>query len=151
MKKILKISFVGIAAVFAGIQLIPVERSNPPVVSDLNAPLEVKQILMRSCYDCHSNETQWPWYSYVAPVSWLVSHDVVEGREYLNFSNWERHANNSHMKEEIIEEMQEGEMPLGIYLLTHPKAAVSEDEISLVQAWLGVSVGEGQHEDHDNH
>ena len=80
MKKLQKYAVLALAAVFVAIQLVPVHRDNPPVASDLDAPADVKSILRRACYDCHSNETRWPWYAYVAPVSWLVAHDVEEGR-----------------------------------------------------------------------
>jgi hypothetical protein len=141
MKKIIKYAMIAVIAIFAGIQLVPVDRSNPPVVSDLEAPLEVKRILQRSCYDCHSNEVNWPWYSYVAPVSWLVSYDVKEGREQLNFSEWNKYASDGEMKEEIIEEISEGEMPLPIYLITHQNASVSQQELSTLRQWAGSAVG----------
>lgn len=136
-------------AIFAGIQLVPVDRSIPPVVSDLEAPLEVKTILKRSCYDCHSNEVNWPWYGYVAPVSWLVAHDVKEGREELNFSEWNKHASDEEMKDEIVEEISEGEMPLPIYLITHQNASVSQQELATLRQWAGLSATSYK-EDHDD-
>lgn len=139
MKKIFKISLFALIAIILGIQLIPVDRSNPPVVADLEAPVEVKLILKRSCYDCHSNEVNWPWYSYVAPISWLVAYDVEEGREELNFSEWQKYANDPAMKEEIMEEVAEGEMPLSIYLTTHRNAAVSASELATLRQWAGYS------------
>ncbi len=72
------------------IQLVPVNRSNPTVEADLEAPEAVTAVLRTACYDCHSNETHWPWYSYVAPVSWLVAHDVEEARSEFSFSHWEQ-------------------------------------------------------------
>jgi len=137
MIKIIKYTLIAVIAISAGIQLIPVERSNPPVLTDLEAPLEVKTILKRSCYDCHSNEVDWPWYGYVAPVSWLVAHDVKEGREELNFSEWNKHAKDREMKEEIIEEISEGEMPLPVYLILHQNASVSEQELATLRQWAG--------------
>ena len=77
--------------VLVGIQFIPVNRSNPPVEEEIPVLPEVKAILKRACYDCHSNETVWPGYSRVAPVSWLLAWDVGEGREELNFSTWNRY------------------------------------------------------------
>ena len=150
MKKRIKYTLFVLIAIFLGMQLIPVERSNPPVVSDLDAPIEVKTILKRSCYDCHSNEVNWPWYSYVAPVSWLVAHDVKEGREELNFSEWSKHSDNPEMKEEIIEEIVEGEMPLPIYLIVHPRASVSEQELVVLKQWASSSVSSpGNYHDDD--
>ncbi len=72
----------------AAIQLVPVKRSNPPVEFEVEAPADVHAILERACYDCHSNRTRWPWYSSVAPVSWLVARDVRRGRKELNFTDW---------------------------------------------------------------
>ena len=111
-----------------GIQFIPVKRTNPAVVSDFDGPPEVKAILKRSCYDCHSHETEWPWYSHVAPVSWLVVHDVKEGREHLNFSNWEPLKDIVWIHQEICREVAEGEMPLKIYLLMHADAEIYRSE-----------------------
>jgi len=75
---------------FLGVQLVPVDRTNPPVESAVAAPAEVRSILRRSCFNCHSYETEWPWYGYVAPLSWLVAHHVHEAREEMNFSTWNR-------------------------------------------------------------
>jgi len=145
MKKALACAAVFLTVVFLGIQLVPVDRSNPPVLADLVAPPEVKAVLKRSCYDCHSNETQWPWYSRVAPVSWLVAHDVEEGREELNFSNWARHANDPEIREEIVEEIEEGEMPMKAYIVTHPKAKISKDDLALLRVWAhGADAGSNE-------
>jgi hypothetical protein len=144
MKRRIKYTVFLLVAIFLCMQLILVDRSNPPVASDLDAPIEVKTILKRSCYDCHSNEVNWPWYSYVAPVSWLVVHDVKEGREELNFSEWGKHSGNSEMKKEIIEEIAEGEMPLPIYLIAHPKASISEQEFAVLKQWAGLSASSSQ-------
>jgi hypothetical protein len=144
MKKLLRYGFLTLIVLFLVIQLVPVDRSNPPVVSDFDGPIEVKQILQRSCYDCHSNESEWPWYSYVAPVSWLVAYDVEEGRDELNFSDWQRFAGDAHLLEEIPEEVEEGEMPMPIYLLTHREAKVSPQELAVLRGYFG---GEGGHDD----
>jgi len=87
-KKIIMGIVTGLIIVVIAIQFVTVERTNPPVTGEINVTPELKSVLQKSCYDCHSNETVWPWYSKVAPVSWLVSKDVVEGREELNFSEW---------------------------------------------------------------
>lgn len=150
MKKKLKVILVLLGSVAVGIQLIPVERTNPKVLSDFTGSPEVKAILQRSCYDCHSNETKWPWYSYVAPVSWWVAHDVEEGREELNFSDWDRFEKDAEIKEEIYEEVSEKEMPLFGYLITHPKAAISDKEMAQLQAWAGVSLGSGHRKEGDD-
>lgn len=119
------------------IQFLPVDRANPPVTGDIAAPPEVKQVLKNSCYDCHSHETRWPAYSYAAPISWLIAHDVEEGREHLNFSTWQalNASVQRHMKEEIWEEAEKGEMPLGLYVITHPGAKLSQDRKQILRVW----------------
>ena len=135
LKKIL----IGVAAILVAIQFIPVDRSNPPAEGELMESTELKTILKRSCYDCHSNETVWPWYSYVAPVSWLVADDVHEGRKHLNFSNWQNLEVRkvSKKKEDIREMIDEGEMPLSKYLLLHPEAKLSEKDKQVIKDWTG--------------
>src|SRR6478672_7737844 len=81
-------TLTGLFVAFLAAQIVPVTRVNPPVEGDLTAPADVKAVLRRACYDCHSNETVWPWYSHVAPVSWLVADDVNKGRRHWNFSTW---------------------------------------------------------------
>jgi len=127
-----------IVGILIVIQLIPVQRTNPPVTADIEAPEAVKAILKTSCYDCHSHESTWPWYSKVAPVSWLVVHDVNEGREELNFSTWgELPVDKQHKAlEESIEEIEEGEMPMPVYLLTHKDATVTDAQLATLKAWV---------------
>ena len=82
---------VALVCVLLLAQLFPVNRENPPVESEVPASAEVRRVLRSSCYDCHSHETRWPWYSRAAPFSWLVAHDVSHAREHLNFSAWNRY------------------------------------------------------------
>jgi hypothetical protein len=119
------------------IQFVPVDRTNPPVTGEIDAPEAVLDVFVASCYDCHSHETRWTWPSRVAPVSWVIAHHVEEGREYLNFSTWEAMdaEMRAHLKHEIIEEVEEGKMPLKAYVLVHPEAAVSPDELERLRAW----------------
>jgi hypothetical protein len=126
-----------VVILLVGIQFIPVNRSNPPVEEEVPASPEVKAVLKRACYDCHSNETIWPGYSRVAPVSWLLAWDVREGREELNFSTWNRYSQKKRGKiiKEIWEEVQEGEMPPWFYLPLHPDAWLSDSDRSLLRAW----------------
>ncbi len=128
----------GLAAALAAIQFVPVERVNPPVEEILTAPGDIDAILRRACYDCHSNETRWPWYGRVAPASWLVAHDVEEGREYLNLSTWNRYDDAAMGKnlEEICEEIEEGAMPPWYYLPLHPGARLNDEERALIRAWV---------------
>jgi len=135
------------AGAFLCMQLIPVGRSNPPVTGEIDAPEEVMAILERSCYDCHSNETEWPWYSRVAPVSWMVSSDVSLGRKMLNFSEWD--STPVLIKEALItgiaDEVEKGDMPRPMYLWLHPDAALTEEQIRILTDWAETM--EKRHED----
>jgi hypothetical protein len=134
LKKIIIVLIV----IFVGIQFIPVERTNPPVISDIRAPEKISNILRISCYDCHSNETSWPWYSYVAPVSFFVVDDVNEGREHMNFSEWDNYSakDKQEYMEEIIEEVEKGEMPLTSYTFVHPNAKLDSYRIKMIKDWI---------------
>ncbi len=122
-----RLKWVLLAAV--AIQVIPYGRSheNSPVTAEptWNSP-ETRGLFKRACFDCHSNETVWPWYSNVAPVSWLVQNDVDGGREHLNFSQWDRPSR--HAKD-VADEVSHGDMPPGVYLPMHPEAKLSDAEI----------------------
>jgi cytochrome c551/c552 len=133
----LKIIAALLIVAFIGIQFVPVERSNPRVAGEIDAPAQVKEILRRSCYDCHSNESVWPWYSYIAPASWLVSDDVTEGRAELNFSEWNSYDDKKKQKKikEIWEEVEEGEMPQWYYILMHPEARLSDADKKTLRDW----------------
>ena len=137
MKKII----LALILIFIGIQFIPVEKTNPPVKSDLGAPDNIASILRASCYDCHSNETNWPWYSSVAPVSFLVAGDVVEGREHLNFSEWDNYSSKeqSELLAEMIEEIEKEAMPLTSYTFTHPNAKLDPYRINLLKEWVNTT------------
>jgi len=119
------------------IQFLPMDLSNPPIEEDIPTSPDVKTILKRACYDCHSNETVWPWYSRIAPVSWLLLWDVKEGREELNFSTWNRYSTKEQSKKihESWEEVEEGEMPLWFYLPLHPEAALSDKDRAVLREW----------------
>jgi hypothetical protein len=106
----------------------------------------VRAILRRACYDCHSNETFWPWYSRIAPISWLVARDVHEGRKELNFSTWNRYTTKQQLKnfKESWAEVAEGEMPPWIYLPVHRDAVLSAEDRRLLRTWaLGAAQAPG--------
>ena len=135
----------GCVAVFALIlllQLMPYGKNhtNPPVVSEPNwdSP-RTRELAQRACFDCHSNETAWPWYSNVAPLSWLVQRDVDEGRQRLNFSDWGRV--NSRRLRELNEVILEGSMPPLQYTLPRPNAALSATEKQELADGLAATVG----------
>jgi hypothetical protein len=122
---------------FVIIQFIPVDRSNPPVEAEIPAPPEVKTVLRSACYDCHSKETTWPWYSHIAPISWLVAQDVHAGRDELNFSTWNRYSTKQQVEKlkETLEEIEEGEMPPWFYLAVHRDIELSARDRDVLKTW----------------
>lgn len=135
--KLLKRIAIPIVVFVAAIQFWPVDRTNPPVISDIQAPPDIREVLRAACYDCHSNETHYPWYSYAAPVSWLVAQDVHEAREELNFSEWGSipEGDRPGVAKHIWKEVEDGEMPLLMYRILHSDARLSEDQKNLLRDW----------------
>ena len=146
MKKFLTITLLLLVA----IQFIPYGKNhtNPPVIAEpkWDSP-QTRTLFMRACGDCHSHETKWPWYSNIAPVSWLVYHDVVEGREHFNISAWGHQKKNEG--DEAAEELEEGEMPLKPYLLAHPEARLNKQEKALLIEGLKKTFGEKKEKEDD--
>jgi len=119
--------------VFGLVQLVPYGRnhSNPPVTKEPSWDAQTRAIAQKACFDCHSNETVWPWYSKIAPFSWLIQYDVEKGRDNLNFSEWGQWET-----DEIGEVVAEGEMPPTQYILMHPEARLNDAQRqSLIQAF----------------
>jgi len=135
LRRILTIGVGLVVALLLLIQLIPIRpQPNPPVLAEpaWDSP-GTRTLAQRACFDCHSNETVWPAYSYVAPVSWLVVHDTLDGRRELNFSEWGVAQSNSRGPREvkpdrIRRDIASGSMPPRIYLLTHPEARLAAAE-----------------------
>ena len=127
----------GLAAALVFAQLVPVSRTNPPVEAEIVVEPEMRALLRRACFDCHSHETVWPWYAWVAPVSWLVAHDVNHAREELDFSRFESYEPKKQRKKlgQIGEEVEEGHMPLWYYVLLHPEARLGDAERRRLIAW----------------
>ena len=123
------------------VNFIPVDRNNPPIKNDIQTPANVKAILKKACYDCHSNETVWPLYSYIAPASWLVSGDVANGRKHLNFSEWDN-AKADKVLEEIWEEIEENKMPLKIYTYLHPNSILTLNDKQIIKEWVKTGIKE---------
>ncbi len=161
-RRVVRIGLVAGVAVFLALQLVPYGWShpNPPVVQDAPWPdAESAAIARESCYACHSNETDWPAYSYVAPFSWLVRRDVEDGRDELNFSNWDRDGGEA---DDAIEQILERAMPPDQYTLIHRGARLSDDEADVLVAALeemnaarrgdadGDSSGSGGNDDDDS-
>ena len=127
------------AAAVVAMQVVRYPRSNPAVESDLVAPPEIKSVLHRACYDCHSNETQWPWYGAIAPLSWLLHHEVTEGRRRLNFSDWADYAADpgtaAQKLSEISRSVATDTMAPWYYLLLHPSARLTAAERDRIAQW----------------
>jgi hypothetical protein len=125
-----------VAAFVVLIQFVPYghHHTNPPVTKEpaWDSP-QTRELAKRACFDCHSNETTWPWYSNVAPVSWLVQDDVDGGRHHLNFSEWDKPQRHAH---DAAEEIENGDMPIWFYVPLHPAAKLSAEEKSALIAGL---------------
>ncbi len=136
-KKLFKYILYSAVILFVLIQFIPVDRNNPPVQKEpnWNSP-RTKQLAERACFDCHSNETKWPFYSYIAPVSWFVASDVHEGREKFNISE-----GGSGHSDEAAEQVEKGNMPMWQYVLMHPKAKLTDKEKTELIAGLKATFG----------
>lgn len=144
MKKILKILLLLLVIGFLVIQFINrpdktilSETSPDDITKHTQVPENVQGILKRSCYDCHSSHTKWPWYSQVAPVSWLVADDVTKGRKKLNFSEWNKipEAKKEARLNEVCEQTKSGEMPLPNYLMIHKEAELSQADKDALCKW----------------
>ncbi len=140
MKKIVLI-VLGVAVVLvllAQLVPLPARGHNPAVLAEpkWDSP-QTRALAKRACFDCHSNETVWPWYSYVAPVSWLIYRDVSEGRSRLNFSEWTK---TQPAALEASEQLLSGEMPPWYYLPLHPTAHLTQAEKQQLAAGLNNSL-----------
>ncbi len=136
-------SRLGVAAlgVLLALQLVPYGRnhSNPPVTGEpaWDSP-DTRALAKQACFDCHSNETEWPAYASIAPVSWLVQHDVEEGRSELNFSEWNRPQKEAKEASDMV---REGEMPPAIYTLMHAHARLGDADRARLAQGLARTVG----------
>lgn len=147
---------LAILAILVGaVQFVPVDRSNPPVSREVRWDSDAtRDLARRACYDCHSNETVWPWYARVAPASWLVARDVREGRQHLNFSTWDQPNEDP---EKILDMVRDGDMPLKKYTLLHPEARLNDQERAALLAGLEATLASdppvaedhGENHEHD--
>ena len=143
MLKTLKYFVIGLAALFLIGQFIRPSFTNPPVNPDdrieasVDVPPDVAAILKRSCSDCHTNETTYPWYSQISPVNWWLKNHVDEGRGELNFSTWGTYTPKRKAKklEEVCEQVGSGAMPLPSYLWGHRDAALTAEDSKLLCGW----------------
>jgi len=140
IKKIL----IALVVLFVLIQFFRIDKTNPvsaienDFIEIYQPPVEIAIMLKTSCYDCHSNESKYPWYTNIAPVSWLVKHHINEGREYFNFSEWTSLTvkKQNHILEECAEEVEEGEMPLPSYLIMHSESKLTQDQIETLEHYF---------------
>lgn len=125
-------------------QFVPVGARNPAVepaqsiYATQPVPDAVRSIFESSCNDCHSDQTRWPWYSHVAPVSWMIAHDVHEGRRHFNFSEWGRYTDKQKEEklESICEQVTNGDMPDSTYAFFHRKVRLTQDQRDAVCTWV---------------
>jgi hypothetical protein len=135
---------IGLIAVFVLIQFIRIDKTNPPVelqndfITLTNPPVKIARLLKTACYDCHSNETEYPWYFNVAPVSWWTKDHINDGRKHLNYSIWGtyKQERQAHKLEEMYSEVEEGEMPLSSYTIVHGDAKLTPEEKLALTEWL---------------
>lgn len=143
VKKIAKVVSVVVGVVFVLIQFIQPNRTNPEVdesktmQTELNIPADINALLVRGCKDCHSNQTVWPFYSYIAPASWLVSNDVTEGRKRFNMSEWGKYKFSKKVQKlsGIYQNVTDRSMPLPKYIPLHPEANLTDAERNQLAAW----------------
>lgn len=136
MKKILIVLLVA----FVIIQFFPIDKTNPPVTKGMDfliskqTPEPIAQKIRNSCYDCHSNESRYPWYAYVQPTAWLLKKHIEDARTKLNFSTFATYEpkRQAHKLEESAEEIENGNMPMESYLLGHPEAKFSPEDMKMV-------------------
>ncbi len=137
--RVLKVGAIALVVLLVIAQAFRIDRTNPPVTAEVDAPAPVREIMKRACDECHSNVTTWPWYSSVAPISWLIAYDVHEGREELNFSEWGRYKPPQRQKKlnKIREEVDDGEMPPWYYVYPmHLEARLSAADRETLLAWV---------------
>lgn len=144
MSTLVKRILMGLAVVLVLIQFIRIDKTNPPLDEpndfiNLNKPpQQVTTLLKDACYDCHSHETKYPWYTNVAPVSWWIKGHINHGREHLNFSIWGTYEakKRAHKMEECYEEVEEKHMPLKSYTWVHPEARLTEEQRATLVQWF---------------
>lgn len=143
MLKALKLAAVVLALVLMAAQFVRPSRTNPPeapghaLEHHVAVPAEVGEVLARACADCHSHRTVWPWYSHVAPASWLVADHVNHGRRHLNFSDWARYdaRESADLLRQVCRTTRAGSMPLDSYVLLHPRARLTPSDVQTLCAW----------------
>lgn len=135
---------IALSAILVIIQFFRIDKTNPPVIQEndfltiTNPPEDISKMIKSACYDCHSNESKYPWYTNISPISWWVKDHINEGRRELNFSEWGtfKYKRKKHKLEEVYEEVEEGEMPLESYLIIHDEAKLTTDQKTALINWF---------------
>ena len=143
MKPWIKIVIIVFIAAFAGIQLIhparnvSLQSSGKEISAGFPVPANTQQVIQQACYDCHSNNTRYPWYAHVQPVGWWLNHHIIRGKHELNFDEFASYSPRKQFRKfkAIENEIQKGDMPLLSYRLIHRDAKLSEDQKSILLAW----------------
>src|SRR5260221_7947133 len=137
MKRRSRTILLVILTILIVIQFIPVPKTNPPTTGEIQAPDAVKAVFQRSCYDCHSNQTVWPWYSRVAPVSWLLYRDATGGRRAMNLSEWQQipTLRQNRRRNGVWSQVKGGDMPPWFYSPQHPDRKLSDADKAILKAW----------------
>ena len=149
LRKIFKIAVIVLLLGFAALQFVRPDFTNPPVVeaesllASATVPPDVHQVLVRSCYDCHSHETKYPWYSKVSPLNWFLADHIADGRRELNFSHWNTYTEAKKAKklDEICEVVRAAEMPLPSYLWIHRDATLASEDSEGICRWTSDETG----------
>lgn len=137
IRKVLLVSLVLIVIVSILTPPHVSEKAGAPMLVGAHAPANVRAVIERSCLDCHSESTHFPWYSYIAPISWLVKNDVTQGREHLNLSRWNEYSliRRERCLSEIANQIEDGGMPLASYTWIHRDAVLSPADIDAIFQW----------------
>jgi Haem-binding domain len=144
MAKIIRRILLVLAVALVGAQFVPVNRKNPAsdpakdYLSLSQAPTDVASLMRAACYDCHSHQTKYPWYSYIAPVSFWIANHIKEGRDHLNFATWSDYPADkaAHKLEECYEEVEQGHMPIDSYTWMHKEAKLSDAQRAKLVEWF---------------
>ena len=162
-KSIVKKVLIFLLAVFVIMQFSRIDKTAPKIekakdfISMTNPPADIEKMIRNACYDCHSFETEYPWYSNVAPFSWILGDHIEEGREHLNFSVWADYSEDkaNHKLHECEEELEEKKMPIDSYTWTHGDAKLSDKQREKLAEWFedqmtGPDKGHSHHEEHEH-
>jgi mono/diheme cytochrome c family protein len=141
--KIIKKIAIALLVVFVGMQFFRPEKNQAEgdyvaaFIAETQPSPEVKGILKTACFDCHSANTEYPWYNNVAPVSYWLAEHIKDGKKHLDFSDWANYTDKKkdHKLEEVVEEVKKGEMPLNEYTWTHADARLTQEQITALVTW----------------